>query len=45
MVVYYVCGEDLIEELLKLLEEEFVSCFICIYCNCLVVCYELVELC
>ena len=44
MVVHHARGEDLIEESLKSLEEEFASRFIRIHRNCLVARHELVEL-
>ncbi|WP_210238048.1 LytTR family DNA-binding domain-containing protein, partial [Mesorhizobium sp. M8A.F.Ca.ET.207.01.1.1] len=44
VVVHHARGEDLIEESLKSLEEEFASRFIRIHRNCLVARHELVEL-
>lgn len=44
VVVHHVRGEDLIEESLKSLEEEFGSRFVRIHRNCLVARHELVEL-
>lgn len=44
VVVHHARGEDLIEESLKSLEEEFASRFVRIHRNCLVARHELVEL-
>ncbi|WP_411833882.1 LytR/AlgR family response regulator transcription factor [Pseudoxanthomonas mexicana] len=44
VVVHHVRGEDLIEESLKSLEEEFGNRFVRIHRNCLVARHELVEL-
>lgn len=44
VVVHHVRGEDLIEESLKSLEEEFSDRFVRIHRNCLVARHELVEL-
>ncbi|WP_407067629.1 LytR/AlgR family response regulator transcription factor [Marilutibacter alkalisoli] len=44
VVVHHVHGEDLIEESLKSLEEEFDERFVRIHRNCLVARYEIVEL-
>src|SRR3546814_20050793 len=44
VVVHHARGEDLIEESLKSLEEEFGERFVRIHCNCLVARHELVEL-
>lgn len=44
VVVYHARGEDLIEESLKSLEEEFGERFVRIHRNCLVARHELVEL-
>ncbi|MBW3550279.1 MAG: LytTR family DNA-binding domain-containing protein [Proteobacteria bacterium] len=44
VVVHHARGEDLIEESLKSLEEEFAECFIRIHRNCLVARHEIVEL-
>ena len=44
VVVHHVRGEDLIEESLKSLEEEFSGRFVRIHRNCLVARHELVEL-
>jgi len=43
-VVHHARGEDLIEESLKSLEEEFANRFVRIHRNCLVARHELVEL-
>ncbi|HXH01047.1 MAG TPA: LytTR family DNA-binding domain-containing protein, partial [Xanthomonadaceae bacterium] len=44
VVVHHARGEDLIEESLKALEEEFAGRFLRIHRNCLVARHELVEL-
>ncbi len=44
VVVHHARGEDLIEESLKSLEEEFIGRFVRIHRNCLVARHELVEL-
>ncbi len=44
VVVHHARGEDLIEESLKSLEEEFVERFVRIHRNCLVARHEIVEL-
>ena len=44
VVVHHVRGEDLIEESLKSLEEEFGERFVRIHRNCLVARHEIVEL-
>ncbi|MFH7457212.1 LytTR family DNA-binding domain-containing protein, partial [Pseudomonas syringae group genomosp. 7] len=44
VVVHHARGEDLIEESLKSLEEEFAERFVRIHRNCLVARHELVEL-
>jgi two-component system response regulator AlgR len=44
VVVHHARGEDLIEESLKSLEEEFGSRFVRIHRNCLVARHELVEI-
>lgn len=44
VVVHHARGEDLLEESLKSLEEEFASRFVRIHRNCLVARHELVEL-
>ena len=44
MIVHHARGEDLIEESLKSLEEEFGERFVRIHRNCLVARHEVVEL-
>ena len=44
MVVHHARGEDLIEESLKSLEEEFSGRFVRIHRNCLVARHEIIEL-
>lgn len=44
VVVHHARGEDLLEESLKSLEEEFVGRFVRIHRNCLVARHELIEL-